>query len=407
VLLTAVLAYVLSPFEFGRFTIAWALAALFESAILKPLLDDPLPSVAAVLSSGRVRQLRACYYLWSTTLAGAIAGVAIMLSPFCVVAGHDERWLVAATGLMILGCRLQNALRRVCYLDRRLRLIVCAAALYFATLAAGVAIMIALGPSAPGAMLCSFFASIAALSFVLVRRKDLKRPTAKMFFWSLRRLAAAGRWIVAAGLAFWAGSVGVIPVAGILLGGAAGGGLRILFLLFAPLSQLTAALLSFMIPRAAVRLRERGDGAIRQVAIAKTLLFGALSATYGLCVVVSGIYLVRAHVFPGAYGITVVQICWMAAAMTLEGIWAGLALPLYATAQTSSFLVSRLVALPLLVTLFPIAAWMWGMTGTVAAIAATSATSVLVLARELRTNRPNAKPLREGSIVGAIRSEVL
>lgn len=405
---TGILAYSLHADEFGKFTIAWAMAVLFESALLKPLLDDPLPSVA-VCTRGSIAQLRSSFLLWSMIAAGAIGGLAIVLGMIWAALGLDNSLLFATAGLVIVACRLQNAMRRIFYLDRRLRLVVCGAMIYFATLTASLAIMIKLQQiSAATAMLCISLSSAAAFSFsfALVRRKDLTRPTMKMFVWSFRMLTESGRWIAAAGLAFWAGSVGVIPVAGIFLGGAAGGSLRILFLLFAPLGQLNIALLAMMIPRAAVSLRVQGASTTKQMAIEKTLIFGSLSAAYGLCAVLCGFWLIPAKIFPDAYGITIVEISWMAAAMTFEGVWAGLALPLYATAQTKRFLASRVIAVPFLLTLFPLATWMWGIAGTVAAIAVSSAASAMLLAVTLASVRADFDPSMGGSTTRVVHPEV-
>jgi hypothetical protein len=193
-------------------------------------------------------------------------------------------------------------------------------------------------------------------------------------------LTWSGRWIAAAGLAFWAGSAGVIPVAGIVLGGVASGSLRILFLLFAPLSQINIALQSMMIPRAAASLRLQATITAQQMAVEKGLVFGSIAAVYGLSATLCAFWLIPAKIFPDAYAITTKEILWMAAAMTSEGVWTGLALPLYATGQTKRFLASRLVAVPFLLTIFPLATWVWGIVGTVAAIAASSTTSVVLLA---------------------------
>lgn len=154
--------------------------------------------------------------------AGVIGSLAVVIGTIWAIFGFENPLLFAVTGLLIVVCRLQNAMRKIFYLDRRLRLVVCAAIVYFVTLSISLATMIRLHQtSATTAMLCISISSAAAVALSLVRRKDLTRPTMTMSVFSTP--TGAGRWIAAAGLAFWAGSVGVIPVAGIFLGGAAGG----------------------------------------------------------------------------------------------------------------------------------------------------------------------------------------
>lgn len=388
VLVTAVSAYLLSPAEFGRFTIAWSLAALFEAAILKPLFDDSLPSMAARLSTAAKSELRSSQLIWSVIAAGTIGCLALLVGMIVSMIGGQSASLYVTGGVLILASRMHNAMRRICYLDRRLRIVVGAEVLYFITLLSSMGFLIQthrLGAAA--AMSCSALASSAAFSFVLVRRKHLKRPSRRMLMWSVQNMMGTGRWIVLAGLAYWAGSSGVVPITGLVLGSAASGSVRILFLLFAPLGQLNAALLSMWVPRSALQLRSQGAGATENAAAAGARLFGGIAAIYGFCVVVGGILLMRYGVLFGAYNLSVPKIVLMALAMTFEGTWSGLALPLFATAQTRRFLASRLVALAFLLGPFPLAGWMWGISGIAAAIALSSATSVLMLALELRVGR--------------------
>jgi O-antigen/teichoic acid export membrane protein len=406
-LVTLVLAKCLNSTDFGRFSAVWAVSVVFESALFKSVLDDPFPSIAIRLARKQRSELRLSVYICSLVFAGGLGGILVLLSGVASLAGQEYASLLSATGFSILAIRMQNAMRRIFYFDRRLKLIVASAFAYSATLMVSVCLLISLGQiSASSAMACIGVAATAAFSLVIVRSDDLKRPSLRMVMWSLRRLAHAGRWIVLSGLAFWASSIGIIPIASLLLGVIAGGSLRILFLLFAPMSQVTNAVQSIIIPKNARRLHVQGEYTIRQSAAQAAALFGGMSAAYGIAVVLGGTWILT-QAFPSKdYDISWASIAWMALAMTLEGIWLGLAVPLYATGQTRRFLFSRLVAIPFLLGPIPVATWLWGLSGTLAAIALSSATSVVLLAAQVMAVRSDFKPGR-GPIAGVVHSEAL
>ena len=69
----------------------------------------------------------------------------------------------------------------------------------------------------------------------------------------------------------------------------------------------------------------------------------------------------------------------MAIAMTLDGIWLGRALPLFAIGKPQVFLLSRIVGLVGLCCALPGAVYAWGVTGAVASMAISSVLSVVAL----------------------------
>lgn len=69
----------------------------------------------------------------------------------------------------------------------------------------------------------------------------------------------------------------------------------------------------------------------------------------------------------------------MAAAMALDAVWLGLALPLFATGRPQRFMLSRVAGLVALCCVLPLAAEAWQVMGAVAAMVASSAASVVVV----------------------------
>ncbi|MES5485923.1 polysaccharide transporter, partial [Bradyrhizobium sp. INPA03-11B] len=236
--LTIVLANVLDINSFGQFSIAWSFSILIEAVFLRGLFDDGLPATAHRIPKSLWPQLRLGLYLSSLAVSAALGLLPVIAGSVIVAIGGDAGGLVIATGLAIPAVRLQSMFRRICYLDGRLPRAVTSSLTYCVALVASAGLMIALKlTGAAAAMACIAISALAAASLLLVHTNELARPHARIFRGSLRRLFRNGRWFVATSLAYWIGSIGLIPVCGLLIGLDASASLRILLLVFAPLSQ--------------------------------------------------------------------------------------------------------------------------------------------------------------------------
>ena len=378
--LTIVLANVLDINSFGRFSVAWSFSILIEAVFLRGVFDDGLPATAHRIPKSLWPQLRLGLYL-SSLLVSAALGLSLVIAGLVIGAvGGAAGGLVIATGLAIPAVRLQSMFRRICYLDGRLPRAVASSLTYCVVLVASAGLMIALRLSgAAAAMACIAISAAVAASLLLAHTGELAWPEVRIFRGSLRRLFRNGRWFVATSLTYWIGSIGLIPVCGVLIGLDASASLRILLLVFAPLSQFCATMFSVRLPEIASELRAGRRSAVAAAARENAVLLGAIAVAYGAVVVVVGQRILALVIHGQTYQIGTGSLALMGAAMALDAVWLGLALPLFATGKPQRFMLSRIAGLVALCCVLPFAAAAWGVTGAVAAMVASSAASVITV----------------------------
>ncbi|TWC05832.1 O-antigen/teichoic acid export membrane protein [Bradyrhizobium macuxiense] len=379
-LLTIVLANVLDINSFGQFSIAWSFSILIEAVFLRGLFDDGLPAAAHRIPKSLWPQLRLGLYLSSLVVSAALGLLLVIAGSVIVAIGGEAGGLVIATGLAIPAVRLQSMFRRICYLDGRLPRAVASSLTYCVALVASAGLMIVLKlTGAAAAMACIAISAALAASLLLAHTGELARPRAGIFRGSLRRLFRNGRWFVATSLTYWIGSIGLIPVCGVLIGLDASASLRILLLLFAPLSQFCATMFSVRLPEIAAGLRAGRRGAVTAAARENALLLGSVAAAYGAVVVLFGQRILALVIHGQTYEIGAGSLALMGAAMALDAVWLGLALPLFATGKPQRFMLSRIAGLVALCCVLPFAAQAWQVMGAVAAMVASSAASVITV----------------------------
>ncbi|MGX1351586.1 O-antigen/teichoic acid export membrane protein [Bradyrhizobium elkanii] len=378
--LTIVLANVLDINSFGRFSVAWAFSILIEAVFLRGLFDDGLPATAHRIPKSLWPQLRLGLYLSSLLASGALGLLLVSAGLVIVAVGGDAGGLVIATGLAIPAVRLQSMFRRICYLDGRLPRALASSLTYCVALVVSAGLMIALKlAGATAAMACIAISAALAGSLLLARTSELARPQARIFRGSLQRLFRNGRWFVATSLTYWIGSIGLIPVCGFLIGLDASASLRILLLVFAPLSQFCATMFSVRLPEIAAELRAGRRSAVAAAARENALLLGSIAAAYGTAVVLLGQRILALVIHGQSYEIGTGSLALMGAAMALDAVWLGLALPLFATGKPQRFMLSRIAGLVALCCVLPFAAEAWQVMGAVAAMVASSAASVITV----------------------------
>lgn len=378
--LTIVLANVLDINSFGRFSVAWSISILIEAVLLRGLFDDGLPATAHRTPKSLWPQLRLGLYLSSLVVSAAL-GLLLMIAGLVMVAvGGVAGGLVIATGLAIPAVRLQSMFRRICYLDGRLPRAVASSLTYCVALVASAGLMIGLRlTGAAAAMACIAISAAIAASLLLAYTRELAWPQARIFRGSLWRLFRNGRWFVATSLTYWIGSIGLIPVCGVLIGLDASASLRILLLVFAPLSQFCATMFSVRLPEIAAELRAGRREAVAAAARENALLLGSIAAAYGAVVVLFGQRILALAIHGQTYEIGTGSLALMGAAMALDAVWLGLALPLFATGKPQRFMLSRIAGLVALCCVLPFAAEAWQVMGAVAAMVASSAASVITV----------------------------
>jgi O-antigen/teichoic acid export membrane protein len=378
--LTLVLAHVLDVRSFGSFSIAWSLSILIEVVLLRGLFDDGLPAAAHRIPRGQWRQLRLGLYLSSLAAAGLLGGLTVAGGLALADAGETHGALAVATGLAIPANRLQNVFRRICYLDGKLRRVVASSLIYLLALAASVAAMIMLGQASPAAgMACVAISASLAGAVAFAYPAELLRPEPRLLRWLLARLFRGGRWFVATSLTYWIGNAGLIPLCGLLIGLEASATLRILLLLFAPLGQFCAAIVSVRIPEIARELRAGKWAAVASAARSNALLFGAIAVVYGLAMALFGERFVSLALGGRAYAIGPSSLALMAVAMGWDAIWLGLSLPLVATGRPQKFIASRIAGLVVLCCALPFAGYAFGLDGVISSMAMASFASVVVV----------------------------
>ncbi|SEE44163.1 polysaccharide transporter [Bradyrhizobium erythrophlei] len=378
--LTIVLANVLDINSFGQFSIAWSFSILIEAVFLRGLFDDGLPATAHRIPKSLWPQLRLGLYL-SSLLVSAVLGLLLVIAGLVIVAvGGVAGGLVIATGLAIPAVRLQSMFRRICYLDGRLPRAVVSSLTYCAALVVSAGLMITLKMTgAAAAMACIAISAALAGSLLLAHTHELAWPQTRIFRGSLQRLFRNGRWFVATSLTYWIGSIGLIPVCGFLIGLDASASLRILLLVFAPLSQFCATMFSVRLPEIAAELRAGRRSAVAAAARENAVLLGSIALAYGAMVVLLGQRMLALVIHGQSYEIGTGSIALMGTAMALDAVWLGLALPLFATGRPQRFMLSRIAGLVALCCVLPLAAEAWQVMGAVAAMVASSAASVIVV----------------------------
>nr|WP_249137245.1 polysaccharide transporter [Bradyrhizobium tropiciagri] len=378
--LTIVLANVLDINSFGRFSVAWSFSILIEAVFLRGLFDDGLPATAHRIPRTRWPQLRLGLYLSSLLVSGSLGLLLVIAGLVIAAVGGEAGGLVIATGLAIPAVRLQSMFRRICYLDGRLPRAVASSLTYCVVLVASAGLMIALKlTGAAAAMACIAISGAVAASLLLIHTGELAWPEVRIFRGSLRRLFRNGRWFVATSLTYWIGSIGLIPVCGVLIGLDASASLRILLLVFAPLSQFCATMFSVRLPEIASELRAGRRSAVAAAARENALLLGSIAVAYGAIVVLLGQRILALVIHGQTYQIGTGSLALMGAAMALDAVWLGLALPLFATGRPQRFMLSRITGLVALCCVLPLAAEAWGIMGAVAAMVASSAASVITV----------------------------
>ncbi|UGY13111.1 polysaccharide transporter [Bradyrhizobium septentrionale] len=378
--LTIVLANVLDVSSFGSFSVAWSFSILIEAVFLRGLFDDGLPAAAHRIPTSLWPQLRLGLYLSSLLVSAALGLLLVIAGLVIVVIGGGAGGLVIATGLAIPAVRLQSMFRRICYLDGRLPRATASSLTYCLALAVSAGLMIAFKlAGAAAAMACIAISAALAASLLLAHTSELAWPQARIFRSSLRRLFRNGRWFVANSLTYWIGSIGLIPVCGLLIGLEASASLRILLLVFAPLSQFCATMFSVRLPEIAAELRAGRRSAVAAAARENALLLGSIAVAYGAVIVLLGQRILALVIHGQSYEIGAGSLGLMAAAMALDAVWLGLALPLFATGKPQRFMLSRIAGLAALCCVLPFAAQAWQVTGAVAAMVASSAASVVTV----------------------------
>jgi O-antigen/teichoic acid export membrane protein len=303
-----------------------------------------------------------------------IAGIVI------AAVGGDSGGLAVVTGLAIPAIRLQSMFRRICYLDGRLPRAVASSLTYCGALAASAGLMIVFRlTGAATAMLCIALSALVAGGLMLAHTRELAWPQPRIFRGSLQRLLRNGRWFVATSLTYWIGSIGLIPFCGLLIGLEASASLRILLLVFAPLSQFCSTMFSVRLPEIAAELRAGKRSAVAAAARENALLLGSISVAYGAVIVLFGERLLSLVIHGQSYEIGAGSLGLMALAMGLDAVWLGLALPLFATGKPQKFMLSRIAGLAALCCALPFATQAWHLMGAIAAMVASSAASVIVV----------------------------
>ncbi|MCC8963521.1 polysaccharide transporter [Bradyrhizobium sp. Pear76] len=377
---TIVLANVLDIVSFGRFSVAWSFSILIEAVFLRGMFDDGLPATAHRIPRSRWPQLRLGLYLSSLLVSAGLGLLLVVAGLVMVTIGGDAGGLVIATGLAIPAVRLQSMFRRICYLDGRLPRALASSLTYCVVLVASAGLMIVLKlTGAAAAMACIAISAAVAGSLMLCYTRELAWPQARIFRGSLRRLFRNGRWFVATSLTYWIGSIGLIPVCGALIGLDASASLRILLLVFAPLSQFCATMFSVRLPEIAAELRAGRRSTVTAAARENALLLGSIAAAYGAAVMLLGQRILAFVIHGQTYDIGTGSLALMGIAMGLDAVWLGLALPLFATGRPQRFMLSRIAGLVALCCVLPFAAQAWQVMGAVAAMVASSGASVITV----------------------------
>ena len=344
-ILTSIVAHGLGAADFGRFSIAWSFVMLMEGG-MQGVFGDAVPAVAHRLPKARWPQFRSSVIILSTGLTGLLSLLLLIGGGVALVIAPDlAKWFLGIATALI-GMRLQNVLRRLCYLDNLRALAAVSAGIYALILALTIFIWFRTAPNNPvGPLFCLTLSSIVAGAYVLKHRRDLDTPTLSLLGWSGLRLWMTGRWLTVSAVMSWMGNLGIIPLAGIMIGFSASGTLRAIQTLVVPMFQLNQVITSIIIPSSAKELRASPTNTGCFIALKSMVLFGIPTMLYSTAATLYGDQVFRTLFGENLLHVTNVIIAVATFGYAAESIKSGLNIVLISAGRTKALFVAQVISL--------------------------------------------------------------
>lgn len=376
---TAVVARNLPTAGFGWFSIAWSMMMLMEVGAWG-LFGDAVPSTAEKIRRSLWPEFRWSFLALSAAFSALVLSINLFVAFGIGFYNPELAVLLVAMGAAFVAWRFQNAVRRLYYLDgmrkeAALAAIVNVGVLFFTTFA-----MVYTQTSSPTiAFICMASANAASACCFIFQNVVVRRPDRRMLVWSASRLWRTGRWLLISSEISWLGNYGVVVFIGTILGVNSSGTLRAILMLNAPMGQLTNVMLSIIIPKVAAALRRDRTISWWRLATKTMLLLGLANGLYALIVTVFGEVLLP-HLFgDSATGVTWVPIALATFGYAFESVRYGCNVVLFASGRTRILTVSQTVALLSSAIAIPLAAFYFGLTGVVGAMAMANNIGTLIV----------------------------
>jgi O-antigen/teichoic acid export membrane protein len=380
-----VLANAMPPDAFGIYTVAWSLLVLVE-AVLIGFFGDGVPAIAQRLRRSRWPELRGVIFAGSLAISLMLAGLVVIGAIVVQAAGgafSAQVPLLLACALALVGFRLQQAFRRICYLSEDRVLALAGAFAFCVVLLASTAATVLAGNLTPAtAIACWALALLVSTTPMLLKPGYITMPRSRMLRWYGVHVRRTSGWYVASSVLQWGVAFGILPAVAMLQGLEAAGGLRVLQILVAPLQMAGVVSHTVLLPRfAAAASRSKSTRPTFTSAVLRVLAgLLILSAAYCLpLLLVSGWLLPT--VFPHqAALITTVTVALILLSAALDTTRVGLSLPFLAIGQGRPVAGSWLVAAIILALALPLTTLGGGLAAIALALVASQAAAVLVLA---------------------------
>jgi O-antigen/teichoic acid export membrane protein len=252
------------------------------------LMGDSMPAIAHRLPANLGFRFRGAYLLISVSISGILVLISLPITISMVYWSEKGGLLLASSGVFIAQ-RLQNAMRRIYYLDGLRCDAAIGALANVIVLALTTTAVIKCGAmTAEIGLVCVGGGNLAAALLGLRARAIFDWPSHRLLRWTALQFWVTGRWVMASSVMSWLGNFGVIPLAGFILGPSQSGVLRAIQTLVVPMAQINNVLISIIIPRIAGTMRTASMSVQRRQGLKFTFLLGGLGAVYSLFILIGG-----------------------------------------------------------------------------------------------------------------------
>lgn len=231
--------------------------------------------------------MRAAVWILSGLLSIAICVLTGLAAVLALATSEQLVPVVLASGGAAVGLRLQQALRRICYLDEDRILSLTSTMVASLVLFGSYLFLSSSGASVELALACWALSTTSGAAMMTIRAHRFAKPGFRFTRWFAMRLLRGGKWLVPSSLLFWLSNYSLLPLAAQVSGLEFAGVLRVIQTLFSPLQQGMAAIMSVMAPRVAHQLASEPDQ--RHGLIWRLVWWAAcLSAAYCVAIFIAG-----------------------------------------------------------------------------------------------------------------------
>jgi O-antigen/teichoic acid export membrane protein len=301
--LNVLLARLISPADYGVFSVSYALL-LLAGTVHTAFLTEPM----LVFGPGRYRDWFRPYLSslvnWHWRLTGLFAAVFLLAGAVFLISNSDSTmgWAMMAMGFATAPILLQWLYRRACYVKLEPRYAVEAGGIYLSCILVGILVLQERNLlSAASSFLLLAGASLASAAWIhrQLGKESLSADVRTLDARDVSRVHLGyGRWAAGTAVLSWVPGNIYYLVLPLITSMEDVGGLRALMNLLMPVLHVSAALGLLLLPALVRQIRAGAE--IRSLVIRIALLFLAAAVAYGLILLAAGEWLID-FLYEGKY----------------------------------------------------------------------------------------------------------